>query len=438
MIESSHLIYKGASVNSLSVSEINAQIKSFLESTFMDICVHGEISSVKIHTSGHIYLSLKDESSSVRCVMFKGNTRSLKINLEVGQSVLINGSLSVYAPKGEYQIICKNITLAGIGELSLRYEALKAKLQAKGYFEISRKKPIPRFPKRIALLTSATGAAKEDMLKVAKKRWECVHITLFNTLVQGYDAKDSIVANIKLADSFFGTTRGFDVLVIGRGGGSIEDMWAFNEECVAQAIFEAKTPIVSAVGHEVDVFISDFVSDMRAPTPSAAMEMLLPDKDEWLRNIDESMNAFSSVMKRHMAYKNEMLMQMKEYFRFYNFKSQYEMNIEHIKTLGDMIKKNFINILQEKILVFENIKIPLQYAYEEKLKICEKEYECAIEALNALNPALLCERGYVQMSKHNKPIRFENLCVGDRFYLSDISSTICVQYINDELEDSKI
>ncbi|WP_300899841.1 exodeoxyribonuclease VII large subunit, partial [uncultured Helicobacter sp.] len=274
-------------MKALAVSELNAQIKSILEQTFMDILVCGEISSVKIHTSGHIYLTLKDEHSSIRCVMFKGNARSLKMTLEVGQNVEINGAISVYSPKGEYQILCKSIALAGIGELSRAFEALKTKLSAKGYFDSAHKKPLPRFPKRIALLTSATGAAKEDMLKVAQKRWENIHITLFNTIVQGVEAKDSIVRNIALADSFFGTKEGFDVLIIGRGGGSMEDMWAFNEECVAEAIFAARTPIVSAVGHEIDTFISDFVADIRAPTPSAAMEILLPDKNEYLRLLDE-------------------------------------------------------------------------------------------------------------------------------------------------------
>ncbi len=208
-------------MRALAVSELNVQIKSILESTFMDICVQGEISSVKIHTSGHIYLTLKDEDSSVRCVMFKGNARTLKIKLEVGQNVIIIGSLSVYAPKGEYQILCKSITFAGLGELSRAYEALKNKLSAKGYFESTHKKPLPRFPKRIALLTSATGAAKEDMLKVARKRWENIHITLFNTLVQGEGAKDSIVANLQKADGFFGSKEGFDAIILARGGGSM-------------------------------------------------------------------------------------------------------------------------------------------------------------------------------------------------------------------------
>lgn len=310
-------------MRALAVSELNVQIKSILESTFMDICVQGEISSVKIHTSGHIYLTLKDEDSSVRCVMFKGNARTLKIKLEVGQNVIIIGSLSVYAPKGEYQILCKSITFAGLGELSRAYEALKNKLSAKGYFESTHKKPLPRFPKRIALLTSATGAAKEDMLKVARKRWENIHITLFNTLVQGEGAKDSIVANLQKADGFFGSKEGFDAIILARGGGSMEDMWAFNEECVADAIYSARTPIISAVGHEVDVFISDFVADVRAPTPSAAMEILLPDKNEYLRTIDEMMNALIFALKTHITHKEKMLQQMLEYFYHYNFQVQY-------------------------------------------------------------------------------------------------------------------
>ena len=411
-------------MRALNVSELNAQIKSILESTFMDICVQGEISSVKIHTSGHIYLSLKDEHSSVRCVMFKGNARHLNITLEVGQNVQISGSISVYAPKGEYQILCKSITLAGRGELALAYEALKNKLQAKGYFDTSLKKPLPPFPKKIALLTSATGAAKEDMLKIAKKRWENIHITLFNTIVQGVEAKDSIVHNLRLADSFFGTNEAFDVIVLSRGGGSIEDMWAFNEECVAQAIFEAKTPIISAVGHEVDVFISDFVADVRAPTPSAAMEILLPDKNEYLRHIDEMMNALIFALKRHIAHKSAMLEQMREHFYHYNFHSQYSAKMEQIQNLNVMIEQSLKSILQEKQAQCENTYTTLIHHLQHKLRSAQSQYERIFEALSASNPTLLCARGFAQVSKDNIPLTLSALHKGDEFYLSDTHTSI--------------
>lgn len=416
-------------MKALKVSELNAQIKAILEQTFLDVCVQGEISSVKVHTSGHIYLSIKDESSSIKCVMFKGNTRGLKITLEVGQNVIIVGSVSVYTQKGEYQILCKSITLAGVGELALAFENLKNKLQAKGYFESFHKKPMPIFPKRIALLTSATGAAKEDMLKVARKRWENVHITLFDTLVQGESAKECIVANLALADSFFDTKDGFDVIVLGRGGGSMEDMWAFNEECVAEAIYKAKTPIVSAVGHEVDVFISDFVADLRAPTPSAAMEMLLPDKFEFLRIIDEMMSAYSSVFERYLEQKQGLVGQLKEYFKLYNFHSQYANKTEHIKTLGQIFVENFKGILEKKQREIEGAKMLIDTARERKITQVQMESERIFEALSANNPHSLCKNGYAQISKEQKVCTLQDIAVNEVFELSDLHSHIFVKRI---------
>nr|WP_317404863.1 exodeoxyribonuclease VII large subunit [uncultured Helicobacter sp.] len=411
-------------MEALKVSELNTQIKAILEQTFLDVCVQGEISSVKVHTSGHIYLSIKDEHSSIKCVMFKGNTRGLKITLEVGQNVVILGSMSVYTQKGEYQILCKSITLAGVGELALAFENLKNKLQAKGYFESFHKKPMPKFPKRIALLTSATGAAKEDMLKVAQKRWENVHITLFDTLVQGENAKECIVANLALADSFFGTKDGFDVIVLGRGGGSMEDMWAFNEECVAEAIYRAKTPIVSAVGHEVDVFISDFVADLRAPTPSAAMEMLLPDKFEFLRIIDEMMSAYSSVFQRYITQKQNLIVQLKEYFGLYNFHSQYANKTEQIEVLGQRFTESLKVTLKKRQGEIEKLKTLIDMACEKKLTQAQMESERIFESLSANNPHSLCKNGYAQISKGQKVCTLQDIAINEEFELSDLDSHI--------------
>lgn len=411
-------------MKALKVSELNTQIKAILEQTFLDVCVQGEISSVKVHTSGHIYLSIKDEHSSIKCVMFKGNTRGLKITLEVGQNVVILGSVSVYTQKGEYQILCKSITLAGVGELALAFENLKNKLQAKGYFESFHKKPMPKFPKRIALLTSATGAAKEDMLKVAQKRWENVHITLFDTLVQGENAKECIVANLALADSFFGTKDGFDVIVLGRGGGSMEDMWAFNEGCVAEAIYRAKTPIVSAVGHEVDVFISDFVADLRAPTPSAAMEMLLPDKFEFLRIIDEMMSAYSSVFQRYITQKQNLIVQLKEYFGLYNFHSQYTNKTEQIEVLGQRFTESLKVTLKKRQGEIEKLKTLIDMACEKKLTQAQMESERIFESLSANNPHSLCKNGYAQISKGQKVCTLQDIAVDEVFELGDLDSHI--------------
>ena len=253
-------------MQTLSVSSLNEQIKTLLESTFTRVLVEGELSRVTCHNSGHIYFTLKDASSSIKAVMFKGNASKLKFELQEGLKVILDGAITLYKPRGEYQINCFSIQPSGHGALALAYEQLKERLSSKGYFDSARKKPLVKFPKKIALITSATGAALQDMLRVANSRYRAIEIDIYDVLVQGESAAPAIVKALGLADA-----KGYDVIVMGRGGGSIEDLWAFNEEIVADAIFKAKTPIVSAVGHEIDWVISDFVADLRAPTPSAAV-----------------------------------------------------------------------------------------------------------------------------------------------------------------------
>ena len=240
----------------ITVSELNEKIKAILEATFMHIMVEGEVASATYHSSGHLYFSIKDDKSTIKCVMWKSNVKKLKFKIESGEHIVIDGSIGVYSPRGEYQLIAVNIEPYGKGALALAYEQLKAKLEAKGYFKDEHKKPIPKFPKRVAIVTALQGAALQDMLKVARKRWQLVDIFVIDVLVQGDSAKDEISKAIEYAD-----TLDVDVIVVSRGGGSAEDLWAFNEEIVAEAIFKANTPIVSAIGHEVDFLISDFVAD---------------------------------------------------------------------------------------------------------------------------------------------------------------------------------
>ena len=266
-------------MQTLSVSELNLQIKSLLEATFLQVSVCGEVSNCTYHSSGHIYFSIKDKDSALKCVMFRGNARNLKFKIEDGMDLTLSGGITLYTPRGEYQLNCLSAIPSGIGELTLAFEQLKKDYEAKGYF--NNKKSIPRFPYKIALITSKSGAVLQDMLRIAKRRWNLIEFTLMDTLVQGEGAKENIARNIQYADSL-----GFDCIVIARGGGSLEDLWAFNEPLVIEAIYQAKTPIISAIGHEPDFVLSDFVADLRAPTPSAAMEMLLPDKLEWLMNLD--------------------------------------------------------------------------------------------------------------------------------------------------------
>ena len=290
----------------ISVTTLNVQIKSLLETTFIQVYVEGEISNITFHSSGHIYFSIKDENSTLSCVMFKGNTKYLKFQLENGQKVVINGNITVYAPRGNYQLLCNKIEPAGQGALAFAFEQLKNKLEAKGYFDGNYKQPLPKYPKRIALVTSATGAAIEDMKKVASHRWPLVELILIPTLVQGEAAAIDIVKSIKYADSLH-----CDIMVVGRGGGSIEDLWSFNEEIVAIAIHEARTPIISAVGHEVDYLISDYVADIRAATPSNAMEIALPDINEHRIYLDNLVNEYTTRLKNILFNKQQELSNMK-------------------------------------------------------------------------------------------------------------------------------
>lgn len=257
-----------------SVSQVNSYIKNMFTQDFMlaRINVRGEVSNCKYHSSGHIYFTIKDEKAAISCVMFAGNRKGLAFTMKEGQRIVAEGSVSVYEQSGTYQLYAKRITLDGTGLLYQRYEELKERLGEMGMFAEEYKKEIPRYAMRVGIVTARTGAAIRDIVTVAKRRNPYVQLYLYSALVQGEGAKESIVRGIEALDSL-----GLDVLIVGRGGGSIEDLWAFNEECVARAIFECRTPVISAVGHEVDVTIADYVADLRAPTPSAAAELAVFD-----------------------------------------------------------------------------------------------------------------------------------------------------------------
>lgn len=253
-----------------SVSEVNSHIRQILEGEFHQLWIRGEISNFKPHTSGHFYFSLKDEGSQISAVMFRGHNSKLKFRPENGLEVLIKGKITVYEPRGNYQVFCETMEPVGAGALQKAFEQLKAKLQAEGLFAPERKRPLPPFPKHIGIVTSPTGAAIKDILNVLNRRYRSARITLVPVLVQGDPAPASIVAGIQMINRL----KDVDVLIIGRGGGSIEDLWAFNDEKVARAIAASRIPTISAVGHEVDFTIADFVADLRAPTPSAAAELV--------------------------------------------------------------------------------------------------------------------------------------------------------------------
>jgi len=260
--------------NVYTVEQVNKYIKNMFAEDFMmrNICIKGEVSNCKYHTSGHIYFTLKDASGTISAVMFSGYRRGLRFQMKEGDKVMVTGSVEVYEGAGKYQIYAREIELDGAGNLYLQFEALKRELEEMGMFAPEYKKPIPKFVKTVGVVTAPTGAAIQDIRNIATRRNPYVQLILYPALVQGEGAKESIVRGIQALEQLE-----VDVIIVGRGGGSIEDLWAFNEECVARAIFDCSIPIISAVGHEVDWTIADFVSDMRAPTPSAAAELAVFD-----------------------------------------------------------------------------------------------------------------------------------------------------------------
>ena len=291
-----------------SVGQVNTYIKNMFQQDFMlnRIYVRGEVSNCKYHTSGHIYFSLKDETGAIACVMFAGQRKGLAFSMKNGDRVVVGGSVSVYERDGKYQLYAREITLEGAGLLYERYLTLKKELEEMGMFAKEYKQPIPRYIKTLGIVTAPTGAAVQDIRNIAGRRNPYVQLILYPALVQGEGAADSIVKGIQTLDAY-----GVDVMIVGRGGGSIEDLWAFNEEKVARAIFEAKTPIISAVGHETDTTIADFAADLRAPTPSAAAELAVAD----IRRLLDNLTGFRQKLRWSMDNRLQAMEQNLKYYR---------------------------------------------------------------------------------------------------------------------------
>ena len=272
------------------VTEVNELVKLLLDNEPMlqNICVRGELSNYKMYPSGHHYFSLKDQEGAIRCVMFKGSAMKLRFRPENGMKVVVTGRVTVFPRDGAYQLYCNTMTPEGVGDLAVAFEQLKAKLYAEGLFDPAHKKPLPAYPEKIAIVTSSAGAAVHDMIRILRRRYPIAKLILLPVRVQGAEAPPEIAGAIRYADKW----KIGDVIITGRGGGSMEDLWAFNDERVARAIYACETPVISAVGHEPDVTISDFVADARASTPSNAAEIAVPDQVEllrWLRGAEERM-----------------------------------------------------------------------------------------------------------------------------------------------------
>ncbi|MBI5091928.1 MAG: exodeoxyribonuclease VII large subunit [Candidatus Hydrogenedentes bacterium] len=278
-----------------SVSQLTRRVKSLLETQISYVWVSGEISNWRVSPAGHAYFTLKDENSQVDAVIFRGKLMQLKFGPETGLEVIVRGMVTVYEKRGNYQIICEEMQPKGMGALQLAFEKLKRKLDAEGLFEPAHKKPLPLLPRRIGIVTSPTGAAIQDMLNVINRRFANVHILLYPARVQGDEAAEEIVEGIRVLEQM-----GVDVMIVGRGGGSLEDLWPFNEEIVVRAVYEVSTPIISAVGHEIDFALTDFAADMRAPTPSAAAELVVREQESLQRNIAQLRMRLGKAMSRRL------------------------------------------------------------------------------------------------------------------------------------------
>ncbi len=354
--------------NIISVSELTGQIKAALEEEFGDISVIGEISNFKAHISGHWYFTLKDSNAQISCTMWKGVNNYVFFTPQDGIKVIIRGRITVYPPRGNYQIDVRSMKPAGVGELQAAFEKLKQKLADEGLFDEKYKKPIPKFPRKIGVVTAIDGAAFQDMKNIASRRYPVAEIIIASCKVQGEGAAAEIAESIKLLNSF----KDIDLLIIGRGGGSLEDLWAFNEETVARAIFNSRIPVISGVGHEIDFTISDFVADLRAPTPSAAMELATPNKEELFAFIDEFSYYFTQKI-------TEIISDLKEDVR------------RSISSYGFRYPQDFI---KNQIQFLDNLIFRFQNHYDSRLSNSKNKLLLLESRLEAYNVKGTLKRGF--------------------------------------------
>ena len=378
-----------------SVGQVNRYVKNMFTQDFFlqKVYVKGEVSNCKYHTSGHVYFSLKDEAGTLTCVMFAGQRRGLSFRMKDGDKVVVGGSVDVYERDGRYQLYAKEITLEGAGALYVRFLALKQELEDMGMFAQEYKQPIPRFIRRLGVVTAPTGAAVQDIRNISYRRNPYLQIILYPALVQGEGAADSIVKGIHMLDE-----SGVDVIIVGRGGGSIEDLWAFNEESVARAIFECRTPVISAVGHETDFTIADFVADLRAPTPSAAAELAVDD----YRSIVEAAASYGERLHRAIWGKLDLQ----------------RSRLDTCKTRFMYLSpENRIREMRQKLLDLEE---EIQGAMESR--IGDKRHRLAVylERFTGLSPLRKLNQGYSYVADKNKNAvtSVEQAKVGDRLFIS--------------------
>lgn len=374
----------------LSVSQVNKYIKTMMDSDMLlsDVTITGEISNFKRHSSGHYYFSVKDSGAAISAAMFKWQNRSLKFMPENGMRVLVHGKITVYEPSGQYQIIADSIEPDGIGALYAAYEKLRLKLESAGYFDSSRKKPLPQFPRRVGVITSPTGAAIRDILNILGRRFPLAEVIMCPSAVQGESAPAELAAAVDAMNA----AKACDVIIIGRGGGSIEDLWAFNNIDVVMAVANSKIPVISAVGHETDFTLCDFVADMRAPTPSAAAELAVPDS--------------AAVMN---------------YLVQFRAKSQYalerkiKLNEAQLNSIMQMHgMKNPMYLIETKARMLDEVCVSIEKSQGDILNSCELRLRETASRLAALNPLAVLGRGYSVVYKGNAPVNsVKSLSRGD-------------------------
>lgn len=398
----------------LDVSELNEKARAVLETNFSEISVRGEISRITKHASGHWYFTLKDERAAISCAMFRGANSHVKFSPKDGQKVILTGKISIYAPSGSYQLNATKMELEGAGDLDAKFRALLEKLRAMGLFDASHKKPLPRFPRRVALITSASSAAFADLKnRIISSGYFLAKFSLFDSLMQGEMAASSVINSLEKADKM-----GFDAIIIARGGGSKEDLWCFNDEHLAHAIFAAQTPVISAIGHEIDFSISDYVADHRSITPTAAIDDLLPRRDDLEQHLDILAQNFSTILERKFRAINEILERKKLQLKAHSI----EQKIEAKLTLLSHLKQNFSDQIGTKLAKFDYIFPQARLKLNDALWVKFRNFEHILELkkanFDAKRQFLNTTRGLISIQKDGKRINLSQLAPGDTINLT--------------------
>lgn len=386
----------------ITVTQLTRYIKYKIDNdhNLDEVFLKGEISNFKEHSRGHFYLTLKDEGSRINAIMFSSSAKKIKFTPQDGMKVLVTGKISVFESTGQYQIYISDMLEDGVGNLYIAYEQLKKKLEDEGLFKMEHKKKIPKIPSRIGVITAPTGAAIKDIISTIKRRWPLTEIYLFPALVQGDDAKYDIVKQIKRAEEY-----NLDTLIVGRGGGSIEDLWAFNEEIVARAIYECDIPTISAVGHEIDFTIADFVADLRAPTPTGAAEMAVPQLSDMMNLLNQIKIRLNNGISNQIKRDKRRLMEITNRNIFINPMSIYQTKEIIFSNILERLKHsltNLVNVKEKRLISVKN-----SYVLCNPYKILDKKsnkYLQIVSKLETLSPLLTLKRGYSMTKINNKVI----------------------------------